>query len=153
MRCGKSSKPDLTILIEEKYRCVKVLKSVNNSLYTIPNSFVENLNKELRESNAFETNENGGYVVNVHAAIFQVDSIVALLLMNNDLELVFSKCSGINILCSFNCLQVCDFKIRTGKGRIRKLTELMQLIDIKIKTPFKSCVECISSKLAEIDAP
>ena len=153
MRNGKSNESDLTTMKKEKDRCVKVLNSSKKSLYTLPNSFADDLIKELRDSNAFETNENGGYVADVQVAVFQADSVIAFLLTNKEVDLIFSNDSDIHVLCGCNCLQVCDFKIKAGKGKSRNLTELMELTNIKIKTPFKSCVECISSKLTEIDAP
>jgi len=77
---------DNMISDKEREECVKPLKGLGNSLYTLPESFTSELKEELHNMNTFDINENGGFVVKVMEAKFQADSVLALLVAKNEVD-------------------------------------------------------------------
>ena len=132
---------------KEREKCVKTLKGLGNSLYTLPESFTSELKEELHNMNAFDINENGGFVVKVMEAKFQADSVLALLVAKNEVDLIFCNDSDIHLLSGCDCLQVSEFKITAGRGKTRNYIELMHLKGIIIKCSHKSSINKILDKL------
>ena len=62
---------------------MKTLKCIKNSFHTLPQSFTSDSNEELQNMNAFDVNENGGFVVKIKGAKFQADSVLELLVCRN----------------------------------------------------------------------